>query len=69
MLVIFTNPDGTQWKGFGTVPSTILGEEQLGEGGLRGHRIAFKATFQPKEEGFAYFSRPTQAALVREAAK
>jgi hypothetical protein len=61
MLVVFTTPAGEEWKAYGTVPSSIMGSE----GGIKGKMVAFRATFERKELGFAFFSRPTQAKIVK----
>jgi hypothetical protein len=60
MLVVIKNPDGSEWKAWGTAPDSILGGGTEA-GPLKGHNVAFDAAFQPKEPGFAFFSRPTKA--------
>ena len=60
MLVVMRNTDGTEWKAWGTAPSSLLGGV-ADPGPLKGHNVAFTATFQPKELGFAFFSRPSKA--------
>jgi hypothetical protein len=61
MLVEVEGPDGSAFRAFGTVPSSIFGASLI-----RGRRVSFKATFAPSEDGFAFFTRPTQAVLVGE---
>lgn len=60
MLVVVKNQDGSEWKAWGTAPSSLLGGS-TDTGPLKGHNVSFTATFQPKELGFAFFSRPSKA--------
>lgn len=46
------------YKVFGTAPRSIAGEIK------RGDRVSLTATLQPKERGFAIFSRPAKAVLT-----
>lgn len=57
MLVEVVRPEGT-FKVWGTVPSNLL----MNVG--RGNRISFSANVIPKEPGFGFFSRPTQATFL-----
>ena len=46
------------YKCFGTAPRSIVEEVK------RGYRVSLTATLQPKERGFAIFSRPAKATLT-----
>lgn len=56
------NPDGSGWY----APLTESGEE-LESIELKGSRVRFTATVQPKERGFGFFSRPAGGEIVQEA--
>lgn len=47
------------WKVYGTVPASIAHLDTL-----KGLRITFTATVQPKEAGFGFFSRPTNGSVI-----
>ena len=64
MLVVFEMPDGSVWKGFGSVPKSLLQRNDLSGIDLQGSQVTFTATFAPKELGFAYFSRPSKASTA-----
>lgn len=50
--------EGGVYRVFGTAPYSILGP------GLRGCQVRFSAEVQPKEVGFGFFSRPTNAEVL-----
>lgn len=47
------------YKVFGTAPRSIVADIE------RGDRVTITATIQPKERGFATYSRPTKASLTK----
>jgi len=63
MLVRVDTPEGT-YRVFGTVPVAL----DAGPGGLKGRRVVFTATIEPKEPGFGFFARPTGARVLEVAA-
>lgn len=59
-MIVAVEGQGGEFRLYGSVPASLLEDD----GALRGRRVAFTATVQPKEPGFGFFSRPTQARLL-----
>lgn len=57
MLVLVTTENG-HFRLWGTVPQAIIQDVE------KGVRVRFTATVEPKEKGFGFFNRPTQAEVV-----
>jgi hypothetical protein len=68
MTVKVTTEAGV-WLAWGTVPANLLGSLQNGEGVKVGDTVEFEAQLQAgREPHFAFFKRPTKAAIVARAA-
>lgn len=63
-MLVEVEADGGKFRLFGTVPSVLADESEP----LRGARVRFTAEIKPKERGFGFFSRPTNAQRVATAA-
>ena len=61
MIVAVETEEG-EFRVYGSVPRDL--DRAVGDESLRGRRVAFTATIQPKEAGFGFFSRPANARLV-----
>jgi hypothetical protein len=53
------------WRVYGTVPRAIECANGCDLG--KGDRVTFTATVAPKEADFSFFSRPTNASVLRDA--
>lgn len=61
-ITVKVEENGGEWLANGTAPASLL--DATAGSTLKGREVRFSATVEPRDEGFAFFKRPTKAELI-----